>query len=115
MNKTTLEIIVDALNDAEWNELRLRADARRASHASNIYAAKRSSAIEFGDWILKHTISPSHDADGFACWIVNGTETFYTTYELYNAYLNGDFEPDDDDDLADWEITLTDGLEDLDS
>lgn len=115
MNKETLDILVDALNDSEWNELRLRADAKRAHNAAAIYSAKRSSAIEFADWILKHTLVNGYDADGFACWVLaDGSGTTYTSLELYNAYMNGDFEPDDEDDLSDWDNTLMDGLDDLD-
>lgn len=111
MNKETLDILIDSMSDTEWNELRLRADAKKAFNASNIFSAKRSSAIEFGDWILKHTVLPSYDEDGSACWVVaDGTGTTYTSLELYNAYMNGEFEPDDDD-MGDWDVTLMDGLD----
>jgi hypothetical protein len=115
MNKETLDILINAMSDTEWNELRLRSDARRASQASAIYSAKRSSAIEFADWILKHNLANSYDKDGFACWVLaDGSGTTYTSLELYNAYMNGEFEPDDEDDLSDWDNTLMDGLDDLD-
>jgi hypothetical protein len=115
MNKETLDILIDAMSDTEWNELRLRSDARRASQASATYSAKRSSAIEFGDWILKHNLTNGYDEAGFACWVLaDGSGTTYTSLELYNAYMNGDFEPDDEDDFSDWDNTLMDGLDDLD-
>ncbi len=116
MNKETLDILIDAMSDTEWNELRLRADAKKAFNASNVFSAKRSSAIEFSDWILKHNLANGYDNDGYACWVLaDGSGTTFTSIELYNAYMNGDFEPNDEDDLSDWDVTLTDGLDDLDS
>lgn len=111
MNKEALDIIVDALTDQEWEQLRMKADSKRAFHKSNIFSAKRSSAIEFGDWILKHNIHNGYDMDGSACWVVaDGSGTVYSSLELYNAYIRGDFEPDEDD-LSDWDNTLMDGLD----
>lgn len=113
MNKETLDILIDAMSDTEWNELRLRADSKKAFNASNIFSAKRSSAIEFGDWILKHNLVNGYDEDGSACWVLaDGSGTTYTSLELYNAYMNGDFEQDEDD-MSVWDVTLMDGLEDL--
>jgi hypothetical protein len=113
MNKSALDIIVDALSDAEWDQLRLKADSKRVFHKSNIFSAKRTSAIEFSDWILKHNLINGYDNDGYACWVLSdGSGTTYTSLELYNAYIRGDFEPDEDD-MSDWDVTLMDGLDDL--
>ena len=113
MNKETLDILIDALSEKEWQELKNRADAKKAFTKADIFRARRESAIQFGDWILKHNVLPSYDYDGFACWVVaDGAGKLYTSLELYNAYLNGDFE--DDEDMSDWDNTLQDGLDDLD-
>jgi hypothetical protein len=110
--KTALEIIIDSITDPEWEQLQMRADSKRAFHKSKIFGAKRSSAIEFADWILKHNLVNGYDNDGYACWVLaDGSGTTYNSLELYNAYMNGDFEPDDEDDLSDWDNTLMDGLE----
>jgi hypothetical protein len=112
MNKETLDILIDALSEKDWQELKFRAETKQAFKAANVFRARRESAVQFGDWILKHNILPSYDEDGFACWVVaDGAGKIYTSLELYNAYLNGDFE--DDEDMSDWDNTLLDGLEDL--
>lgn len=113
MNKETLDMLLDALSEKEWTELKNRADVKKAFNKADIFRTKRESAIQFGDWILKHNVLPSYDEDGFACWVVaDGAGKVYTSLELYNAYMNGDFE--DDEDMSDWDNTLLDGLEDLD-
>ena len=114
MDKSTLDILIDALSEQEWQELKNRADVKKAFTKADIFRAKRESAIQFGDWILKHNILPSYDEEGSACWVVaDGACKVYTSLELHNAYLNGEF--DDDEDMSDWDVTLNDGLEELDS
>ena len=110
MDKQTLDILIDALSEQEWNELKRRAEAKQAFKTVNTFRARQESAIQFGDWILKHNILPSYDEEGYACWVVaDGAGKVYTSLELHNAYLNGDFE--DEDDMSIWDVTLMDGLE----
>ena len=110
MNRSTLDILIDALSEQEWQELKNRADAKKAFNKADIFRAKRESAVQFGDWILKHNILPGYSWDGFACWVVaDGEGKEYTSLELYNAYMNGEFDDEDDD----WDVTLNDGLENL--
>ena len=110
MNKETLDLLIEALSEKEWTELKNRADAKKAFAKADIFRAKRESAVQFGDWILKHNVLPSYDADGFACWVVaDGMGKVYTSLELYNAHMNGEFDDEDDD----WDVTLNDGLENL--
>jgi hypothetical protein len=113
--KQTLDILLDALTEKEWQELKYRAELRQALYKNEVPLAKMQSAVQFGDWILKHNVLPSYDEDGAACWIVaDGVGKEYTSTQLYWAYMNGDFEPDEDD-MSDWDVTLMDGLDDLDS
>ncbi len=112
MNKSTLDILIDALSEQEWQELKRRAEVKQAFKTADIFSAKQESAVQFGDWILKHNVLPSYDADGFACWVVaDGAGKEYTSLELYSIYQSGEWEIEDDDD---WDVTLNDGLEDLD-
>jgi len=113
MNKPTLDILIDALSEQEWEELKHRAETKQAFKAADTLRAKRESAIYFGDWILKHEVTPGYDENMSECWITRfGDEiTYYTTLELYNIYMSGEW---DDDDISIWDNTLMDGLEDLD-
>ena len=112
MDKQTLDILIDALSEQEWEELKRRAEAKQAFKSADTLRAKRESAIQFGDWILKHNVLPSHYEDGYACWISKWMGEKYTTLELYSIYVSGGW---DDDDISIWDNTLMDGLEDLDS
>lgn len=95
--KSALEIIVDSLSDEEWQQLKLKADSRKAFQASQVFRAKRESAIGFGDWILKHNVVNGYDTEGSACWVVpDGKGDTYTTRDLYTIYITGQW-----DDLAD--------------
>ena len=112
MDKPTLDILIDALSEQEWQELKRRVESKHAFRSADILRAKRESAIQFGDWILKHNVVSGYDDDGSACWVVpDGTGTCYTTLELYNIYITGRW---DDEDMSDWDNTLLDGLDDLD-
>lgn len=112
MNKSTLDILIDALSDQEWQELKNRADAKKAFTKADVFRAKRESAIQFGDWILKYTVPPGQDDSMYQFWLTRfGDEiTHYTTLELYNIYITGQW---DDEDMSDWDVTLSDGLENL--
>lgn len=108
--KQTLDILLDALTEQEWQELKNRAEAKKAFFKADIFRAKRESVIQFGDWILKHNVLPSYDEDGEACWIVaDGAGKVYTSTQLYWAYMNGDFE--DEDDMSEWDVTINDGID----
>ncbi len=90
MNKETLDILIDSLSEKEWQELKSRAEVKRAFMASDLLRARRESAIQFGDWILKHNVTDGYDMDGSSCWIVpDGKGETYTTLELYVIYITG--------------------------
>jgi hypothetical protein len=112
MNKETLDILIDALSEQEWQELKNRADVKKAFSKAGIFRAKTESAVQFGDWILKHTVYPGQDENMNECWFTRfGDEiTYYTTLELYSIYISGGW-----DDMSDWDVTLNDGFEELDS
>ena len=100
MDKLALEIIIDALSDQDWTQLQLKANARKAFQKAEIITAKRQSAIEFGDWILKHNVISGYDMDGVSCWVVpDGKGNTYTSTELYNIYLTGEWEEFDSDEF----------------
>ena len=100
-DKSALEIILDSLTDDEWQQLKLKADSRKAFQASQVFQARRRSAIEFGDWILKHNVVSGYDDGGSACWVVpDGNGECFTTFGLYAIYINGtwdDLEDDEDE------------------
>jgi hypothetical protein len=103
-NKETLQIVVDSLTDNEWNEIKRLREVKQAFQKAEIFNARRTSAIQFGDWILKHNVLPSYDDEGSACWVLaDGAGKIYTSLELYNAYINGEFDEYDDydDELED--------------
>ena len=109
MDKQTLDILIDALSEQEWNELKRRAEAKQAFKTVDTFRARQESAIQFGDWILKKNVIPGYDEERSACWVVpDGTGTCYTTLELYRIYVNGEWE---DNDISIWDVTLMDGLE----
>ena len=110
MDKQTLDILIDALSEQEWNELKRRAETKQAFKSVDTFRARQESAIQFGDWILKTNIRPGYDEERSACWVVpDGTGTCYTTLELYRIYVNGYW--DDEHDISIWDVTLMDGLE----
>ena len=98
-NKSTIEILIDSLSDHDWAQIHLKADARRAFQKSEVIAAKKRSAIEFGDWILKHTVVNGYDMDGSSCWVVpDGKGNTYTSIELYNIYVTGEWDEINEED-----------------
>ena len=96
--QTTLDILIDALSDNDWAQLKLKAESRKAFQKIEVFEAKRRSAIEFGDWILKHNIVNGYDEDGSSCWVVpDGKGNTYTSLELYNIYLIGEWNQEDEE------------------
>jgi hypothetical protein len=94
-NKEALEILLGALSDAEWTQLKLLRESRNAHSAGNIVVARKTSAIRFADWILMNTVRSGYDKDGCCYWIlIDGSNRVFTSEELYNAYINGLFEPE---------------------
>lgn len=102
MDKSTLDILIDALSEKDWHDLKFRAETKRAWQLSSVSHAKRESAIQFGDWILKHTVYSGYDEDMSECWVTRfGDETtYYTTSQLYDIYLR-----------RQWDVTLNDELD----
>ena len=97
-NKEALEILLDALTDAEWMQLKQLRETRSAHSITNTVIARKTSAIQFADWILKHTVAPGYDENGWLCWILeDGTSRTFTSTKLYEAYINGLFEPEEDE------------------
>jgi len=97
-NKPALEILLGALTDAEWMQLKQIRETRSAHSITNTVIARKTSAIQFADWILKHTVMPGYDMDGNCCWVIaDGTGRTFTSTELYEAYINGLFEPEEDE------------------
>jgi hypothetical protein len=97
-NKEALEILLGALTDAEWSQLKHLRETRSAHSITNMVIARKTSAVQFADWILKHTVAPGYDENGWACWVIaDGTGRRFTSEELYNEYINGLFEPEEDD------------------
>ena len=96
--KTTLDILIDALSDSDWAQLKLKAESRKAFQKIEVFETKRRSAIEFGDWILKHNVVNGYDGDGSSCWVVpDGKGNTYTSLELYNIYLIGEWDQEDEE------------------
>ena len=99
MNKSTLEILIDALSDHDWAQLQLKASVRRAFQKAEVYKARKESAIEFGDWILKQNVTIGYDMDGISCWVVpDGKGNTYTSIELYNIYVTGEWDEINEED-----------------
>jgi hypothetical protein len=94
-NKEALEILLGALTDAEWTQLKHLRESRSANQITNMVVARKTSAIRFADWILMNTVRSGYDKDGRCYWILlDGSNRVFTSEELYNAYINGLFEPD---------------------
>jgi hypothetical protein len=91
-NKKALEILLDALSDAEWEQLKLLKESKSAFSTASMIQYRKQGAIQFADWILKHTIMPGYDEDGAICWVIaNGSGETLSSPELYNEYMNGRF------------------------
>ena len=98
-DKEALEILLDALSYAEWTQLKHLRESRSANQITNMVVARKTSAIRFADWILKHTVRSGYDETGWCCWVLDdGSGRTFTSEELYNAYINGLFEPEEDED-----------------
>jgi hypothetical protein len=99
-NRNTLDILLESISDKEWSEIKLKVDVKRSHEASKIFRSKRESAIKFGDWILKHTLTIGTDESGSFCWIDNRNEDspeYLTSTSLYNIYIRGDWDYDEED------------------
>lgn len=91
-NKEALEILLGALTDAEWEQLKLLKESKSAFNTSTIMQHRKQGAIQFANWILKHTIMPGYDEDGSICWVIaNGSGETLSSPELYNEMMNGRF------------------------
>ena len=99
MDKTTLDILIDALSEQEWIELKFRAETKKVWQKTDLFRARRESAIQFGDWILKHNVVNGYDMDGSSCWVVpDGKGNTYTSIELYNIYITGQWDEINEED-----------------
>ena len=97
-NKEALEILLGALSDAEWMQLKHLRETKSAHSITNIVIARKTSAIQFADWILRYAVRSGYDKDGCCYWIlVDGSNRVYSSEELYNEYINGVFELEEDD------------------
>lgn len=86
------------MSDSEWESIKLKVESKRAHHSASIFKAKRESAINFGDWILKKNLVNGYDEDGSSCWVVpDGKGNTYTTLEIYNIYITGQWEEDENE------------------
>ncbi len=97
-NKEALEILLGALSDAEWMQLKHLRETKSAHSITNIVIARKTSAIQFADWILRYAVRSGYDKDGCCYWIlVDGSNRVCSSEELYNEYINGVFEPEKDE------------------
>jgi hypothetical protein len=97
-NKPALEILLGALSDAEWMQLKQIRETRSAHTITNTVIARKTSAIQFADWILRYAVRSGYDKDGRCYWVlVDGSNRVCSSEELYNEYINGLFEPQEDD------------------
>lgn len=96
----SLDVLIESISDDEWRSIQLKVEAKRAHQSANIVRAKKESAIEFCDWILKKNVIRGMDKEGSFCWIstINGVSEYYSSLELYNIYIRGDWEIDEDED-----------------
>lgn len=95
----TFDALIESLTDSEWEKIKLKVETRRAHIAADRLRVKRESAIRFGDWILKHTVYPGQDENMSECWFTRFGEeiTYYTSEELFNIYVRGDWDDLEDD------------------
>ena len=96
--KNSIDILLESLTDEQWRDIKLRADSNRAHQAAKRYSDKRESAIKFSEWILTHNIANGQNEDGSPCWLdPHGQEKTYTSQDLYNIYINGAWDEEDED------------------
>jgi len=92
-NKKALEILLGALSDEEWQQLKLLKEAKSAYSTSTMVEYRKIGSIHFANWILKHTIIPGYDTDGNSCWVIaDGSGRTFPSEELYEEYLRGSFD-----------------------
>lgn len=97
--KNTLDIIIDSLSEEVWNELKLKVETKKVFERAKIYKAKRESAIIFADWILEQNVAVGYDQNGLPRWVVaDGEGNTYTSLELFNIYIRGDWDEYEDED-----------------
>lgn len=93
----SLDLLLESISDDEWRSIQLKVESKRAHQSASIFKAKKESAIGFGDWILRKNLVNGYDEDGSACWIVpDGKGKTYTTLEIYNIYITGEWEEYED-------------------
>lgn len=99
VNKETLNILIDALSDSDWEQLRLKADVRRAFQKAEVLRAKQQSAESFAEWILEHEVRPGFDDNMNPRWYIKFGDdyTYYTSVELYRIYITGEWEISEDE------------------
>lgn len=99
INKETLNILIDALSDSDWEQLRLKADVRRAFQKAEVLRAKQQSAESFAEWILEHGVRPGFDDNMNPRWYTQFGDdyTYYTSAELYRIYITGEWEISEDE------------------
>jgi hypothetical protein len=96
--KNTLDIIIESMSEEEWAKLKLKVETKKAFDKTKIYSAKRNASIEFAEWILKHNINSGYNQNDVSCWITPKGDYILTSLELYNLYINGDLDIEDDED-----------------
>jgi len=106
IDKETLNILIDALTDSDWEQLRLKAEVRRAFQKAEVIRAKQQSAESFAEWILENGAKPGFDNNMNPRWYTQFGDdyTYYTSEELYRIYTTREWEiskNDDDPDLSD--------------
>ena len=98
----TLDILLESIGDEEWELIKNKVEIKRTHRHAENFRNRRESAITFGDWLLKHNLVNGYDQEGSSCWVVpDGKENTYTTLEIYNIYLRGDWEDVEDDNIED--------------
>lgn len=98
----TLDIIFESLTDEGWEKLKLKVESLKAFQAVKLAKAKRETAINFGDWIIKHDLKIRYDDKKPFCWAILDDEgriaEAYNSNALYNIYLSGEWDEEEDDD-----------------
>lgn len=96
--KNSIDILLESLSDEQWSKIKLRADSNRAHQAVERYNLKRDSAINFSEWILTSPVIRAHNKEGYPYWFnPDDQEKIYTSTDLYNIYINGDWDEEEED------------------
>jgi predicted choloylglycine hydrolase len=94
----SLDVLLESISDDDWRDIKLKVESKRAHQSASIFKAKRESAINFGDWLLKKNLVNGYDDEGSSCWVVpDGKGNTYTTLEIYNIYITGQWEEDENE------------------